>query len=186
MVLADQFLSPIHFAPSSRHVPAMVISTSKVWEFDRTPRECFHCGSVCTTYTPIQPNLLATMMVISTMKRTVQLFYWISGDPPSDSYKLTTYVEDGEPLLTASTLQKTLAATNERLAGMYLRMWRVNSNLYRPDISPFSNLLDVFRRSLSQLGTSTNFSSTQWTCLAQFCLQSVWVCTSRILQFLDI
>jgi len=67
------------------------------------------------------------MTVISTMKWTVQLFYWISGDPPSDSYELRIYPEDGEPLLTASALQKTMAATNDRLAGMYLRMWKVNS-----------------------------------------------------------
>jgi len=62
------------------------------------------------------------MTVISTMKWTVQLFYWISGD-----YELRIYPEDGGPLLTASALQKTMAATNDRLAGMYLRMWKVNS-----------------------------------------------------------
>jgi len=72
------------------------------------------------------------------MKQTIQLFYWISGDPPSDSYEATIYAEDGEPLPTASALQKNMAATNDRLAGAYLRMWKVcamtrNSKL--PDIS---------------------------------------------------
>ena len=60
------------------------------------------------------------------MKRTHQLFYWISGDPPFDSYELTIHAEDGEPLPTASALQKTMAATNDRLAGKFLRMWKVS------------------------------------------------------------
>jgi len=60
------------------------------------------------------------------MKRTLQLFYWISGDPPSDSYELTIYTEDGQPLPTAAALQKTMVAANDRLAGVYLRMWKVS------------------------------------------------------------
>jgi len=63
-----------------------------------------------------------------TMKRRLQLFYWISGDPPSDSYELEMKVEDGQPLPTASKFQQTMAATNDRLAGAYLRMWKVGSN----------------------------------------------------------
>jgi len=72
------------------------------------------------------------------MKRTIQLFYWISGDLPSDSYELTIYAEDGEPLPTAFALQKTMAAKNDRLAGAYLRMWKVcpmTRNPKLPDIS---------------------------------------------------
>ena len=60
------------------------------------------------------------------MKRTHQLFYWISGDPPFDSYELTIHAEDGEPLPTASALQKTMVETNDRLAGKFLRMWKVS------------------------------------------------------------
>jgi len=56
----------------------------------------------------------------------MQLFYWISGDPPSDSYELTIYTEDGEPLPTAAALQKNMVAENDRLAGAYLRMWKVS------------------------------------------------------------
>jgi len=41
----------------------------------------------------------------------------ISGDPPFDSYELTLYAKDGEPLPTASALQKTMVATNDRLVG---------------------------------------------------------------------
>ena len=63
------------------------------------------------------------------MKRTLQLFYWISGDPPSDSYEITIGTADGQPLPTAFALQKALAATNDRLVGKYLRMWKVGSNL---------------------------------------------------------
>ena len=63
------------------------------------------------------------------MKRTLQVFYWISGDPPFDSYELTLYAEDGEPLPTASALQKTMVATNDRLAGKYLRIWKVGPNI---------------------------------------------------------
>jgi len=59
------------------------------------------------------------------MKRTLQVFYWISGDPPFDSYELTLYAEHGEPLPTASALLKTMVAANDRLAGKYLRMWKV-------------------------------------------------------------
>ena len=63
------------------------------------------------------------------MKRTLQLFYWISGDPPSDSYEITICAGDGQPLPTAFLLQKALAATNDHLAGKYLRMWKVGSSL---------------------------------------------------------
>jgi len=59
------------------------------------------------------------------MKQTLQLFYWISGDPPSHSYDLTIYAEEGGSLLTASAFQKAMVATNDRLAGTYLRMWKV-------------------------------------------------------------
>ena len=59
------------------------------------------------------------------MKQTLQFFYWISGDPPYDSYDLTIYAEEGGSLLTASPFQKAMAATNDRLAGAYLRMWEV-------------------------------------------------------------
>jgi len=59
------------------------------------------------------------------MKQTLQFFYWISGDPPSDSYDLTIYAEEGGSLLTASAFQKAMVATNDRLAGAYLRMWKV-------------------------------------------------------------
>jgi len=60
------------------------------------------------------------------MKRTLKFFYWISGDPPSDSYELKMYTEDEQPLPTASEFQQTMVATNDRLAGAYLRMWKVS------------------------------------------------------------
>jgi len=71
------------------------------------------------------------------MKRTLQLFYWISGDPPSDSYELTIYVEDGQPLPTAAALQKTMVAANDRLAGVYLRMWKVSQMRRYSELSDF-------------------------------------------------
>ena len=55
----------------------------------------------------------------------ITVFYWISGDPPSDSYGLTIYAQEGGSLLTASAFQKAMVATNDRLAGAYLRMWKV-------------------------------------------------------------
>jgi len=61
------------------------------------------------------------------MGRTVKFFYWISGDPPSDSYELKFHAEDGETMPTASEFQQTMAASNARLAGAYLRMWKVGS-----------------------------------------------------------
>ena len=61
------------------------------------------------------------------MRRTLKFFYWISGDSPSDSYEFKMYAEDGQPLPTASEFQQTIAGTNDRLAGAYLRMWKVGS-----------------------------------------------------------
>jgi len=77
------------------------------------------------------PHLPALHPIIVTvnMKRTLQVFYWISGDPPFDSYELTLYAEDGEHLPTASAIQKTMVATNDRLAGKYLRIWKVGPNI---------------------------------------------------------
>jgi len=58
------------------------------------------------------------------MVRTLKLFYWISGDYPSDSYELKMYAEDGQFLPTAPQFQQAMAATNNRLAGACLHIGR--------------------------------------------------------------
>lgn len=59
------------------------------------------------------------------MKRSLKVFYWISGDPPSDTYQLTVIWEDGDGPTTFD-LQQLLAEKNPRLSGAYVRLWKVS------------------------------------------------------------
>jgi len=101
---------------------------------------------------------------------------------PFDSYELTIHTEDGEPLPTASALQKTMVETNDRLAGKFRRMWKVS--LKTKKILRLS--IYACRRFLFRQEALTNLLTIRWTPPRQSYPLSVWIYILRVLRHLEI